>query len=129
MKTRAPRWNKQVVFLQGGSQQFQHQLIGVLGCPNWSKPKQDLRLVLDTQPGQWHKLPVYMKKEKNTMAVSSAQVEKYLQGVDYPTRKADLIKQAQQNGAPPEVMNLLRQLPEETYQKPTDVTQAIGAIK
>jgi Protein of unknown function (DUF2795) len=70
-----------------------------------------------------------MKKEKNTMAVSSAQVEKYLQGVDYPTKKADLIKQAQQNGAPPEVMNLLRQLPEETYQRPADVTQAIGAIK
>jgi hypothetical protein len=70
-----------------------------------------------------------MKKEKNTMAVSPAQVEKYLKGVDYPTRKADLIKQAQQNGAPPEVVDFLRQLREETYQKQTDVTQAIGQMK
>ncbi len=63
------------------------------------------------------------------MAVSPAQIEKYLKGVDYPTRKADLIKQAQQNGAPPEVVDFLRQLREETYQKPTDVTQAIGQMK
>jgi Protein of unknown function (DUF2795) len=63
------------------------------------------------------------------MAVSPAQVEKYLKGVDYPTKKTDLIKQAQQNGAPPEVIDLLRQLREETYQRPTDVTQAIGAMK
>jgi hypothetical protein len=70
-----------------------------------------------------------MKKEKNTMAVSPAEVEKYLKGVDYPTRKPDLIKQAQQNGAPAEVINLLRQLREEAYHGPTDVSKAIGEIK
>ena len=63
------------------------------------------------------------------MAVSPAEVEKYLKGVGYPTRKGELIKQAQQNGAPGEVINLLKQLREETYQRPTDVTKAIGEMK
>ncbi|HKF35565.1 MAG TPA: DUF2795 domain-containing protein [Ktedonobacteraceae bacterium] len=63
------------------------------------------------------------------MAVSPAEVEKYLRGVDYPTRKGDLIKQAQQNGAPGEVINLLKQLREETFQRPTDVTKAISDMK
>jgi hypothetical protein len=63
------------------------------------------------------------------MAVSPAEVEKYLKGVDYPASKEDLTKHAQQNGAPKEVIDLLKQLHEETYHRPTDVAKAIGEIK
>ncbi len=44
------------------------------------------------------------------MAVSPAEVEKYLKGMDYPTRKPDLIKQAQQNGAPADVSKAIGEM-------------------
>jgi hypothetical protein len=61
--------------------------------------------------------------------VNPIQVEKFLKGVDYPARKADLIKHAQQNGADKEVQATLEQLPDQQYQTPADVSKAIGKIE
>ena len=60
--------------------------------------------------------------------ISPIEVEKYLKGVDYPAAKADLVKKAQQQGADQQILEALRQLPEETFQKPTDVAKAIGEV-
>ncbi|HEX4205932.1 MAG TPA: DUF2795 domain-containing protein [Ktedonobacteraceae bacterium] len=60
------------------------------------------------------------------MAVSPKEVEKYLAGVDYPARKQDLIKRAEQNNAPQEVLDTIKRMPDETFNKPTDVAKAIG---
>ncbi len=56
--------------------------------------------------------------------VSPAEVEKYLKGMDYPARKADLVKHVQQETQ--QVLETLQQLPDETFQRPTDVAKAIG---
>jgi hypothetical protein len=70
----------------------------------------------------------YTKKEKSTMAVNPVQVEKFLKGVDYPAKKEDLIKHAQQQGADQRVLETLKQLPDQTFGGPVGVGKAIGEI-
>jgi DNA topoisomerase VI subunit B len=59
-------------------------------------------------------------------AVSPKEVEKHLKGVDYPAKKTDLIKKARQEGANEQIIEALQQMPGEVFNKPTDVTKAIG---
>jgi hypothetical protein len=59
--------------------------------------------------------------------MSPAEVEKFLKGVDYPVRKADLVKHVQQEMQ--QVLEVLQKLPDETFQRPTDVAKAFGEIE
>jgi len=61
--------------------------------------------------------------------VSPAEVEKSLKGIDYPAKKEDLVKHAQQHGAKQEVLETLRELPEENFNSPIDVSKAIGEMQ
>ena len=61
-------------------------------------------------------------------SVNPIQLEKYLKGVDYPANKNDLIKRAQQNGADQQVLDTLKQLPDRTFEGPSGVSKAIGAM-
>ncbi|HEY4032499.1 MAG TPA: DUF2795 domain-containing protein [Ktedonobacteraceae bacterium] len=56
------------------------------------------------------------------------EVEKSLKGVNYPAKKKDLITHAQQHGANPEVLETLRDLREENFNSPVDVSKAVGEI-
>lgn len=56
------------------------------------------------------------------------EVEKSLKGIDYPAKKQDLVKHAQQQGASQEVLQTIKDLPQEDYNGPTDVTKAIGEM-
>jgi hypothetical protein len=58
--------------------------------------------------------------------VSPVAVQKALKGIHYPASKQDLLKQAQQNSAPEDVMRKIQNMPGENYSKPTDVMQALG---
>ncbi len=58
--------------------------------------------------------------------VNPVQLEKNLNEVDYPISKKDLIKHAEQKGADEKVLRLLKQLPLNEYETPTDVSQAIA---
>ncbi len=60
--------------------------------------------------------------------VNPIQLQKHLKGVDYPVSKEELIKHAQQQGADENAMSALQQLPEQEYQTPTDVSQAVSSI-
>ena len=60
--------------------------------------------------------------------VNPIQIEKFLKGIDYPAKKADLIKRAEQNGADEQVRATLQQLPEQQFDPPADVSKAVGAI-
>ena len=59
-------------------------------------------------------------------SVNPIQLEKYLKGVDYPAKKNDLIKRAEQNGADQRVLDTLKQLPDRTFDGPSGVSKAIG---
>lgn len=60
--------------------------------------------------------------------VNPVQIQKFLKGVDYPASKATLIENAKKMGADENVCSSLEQLPEEDFQTPADVSQAIGQL-
>lgn len=61
--------------------------------------------------------------------VNPIDVQKHLKGIDYPVTKEDLLKHAKKNGADETLMSLLQELPEDQYEKPTDVNKAIGQVE
>ena len=60
--------------------------------------------------------------------INPIQLQKYLKGMDYPARKADLLKRAEQNGADDQVRSTLEQLPDQEFNSAADVSKAIGAV-
>jgi Protein of unknown function (DUF2795) len=60
--------------------------------------------------------------------INPIQLQKYLKGMDYPARKADLLKRAEQNGADDQVRSTLEQLPDQQFNSAADVSKAIGTI-
>ncbi|GIZ50131.1 DUF2795 domain-containing protein [Noviherbaspirillum aridicola] len=60
--------------------------------------------------------------------VNPIQVQKFLKGVDYPANKSALIETARQQGADDDVCKDLEQLPDEDFQTPAEVSQALGKL-
>ena len=61
--------------------------------------------------------------------VNPIQLQKHLKGVDYPASKEQLIEHAQKQGADENAISVLQQLPDEEYESPTDVSEAVGEIE
>ena len=59
---------------------------------------------------------------------SPANVQNYLKGAHYPTTKEQLVSTARDNGAPPEIMETLQNLPEEEFGGPQEVMKAYGQL-
>jgi hypothetical protein len=62
------------------------------------------------------------------MTVNPIQIQKFLKGVDYPASKEALLHNAERNGADEVVRTTLEQLPDQEYETPADVSQALGKI-
>ena len=56
------------------------------------------------------------------------EVQAFLEGVGYPTRTRELLREAESQGAGREVRATLRRLPDEKFESPTDVSEAIGRL-
>ncbi len=61
--------------------------------------------------------------------VNPIQLQKHLKGVDYPASKEQLVQYAQKQGADENAISVLQQLPDEEYESPTDVSEAVGEIE
>ena len=61
--------------------------------------------------------------------MSPIEMERYLRGASYPASKEQLMQLARQNGAPEPVTKMIQQLPTAQFNRATDVTQALGAVK
>jgi hypothetical protein len=57
------------------------------------------------------------------------EVQAFLEGVSYPTRKGDLVREAERSGASRTVRSTLERLPEERFADPTEVSEAIGTLR
>jgi hypothetical protein len=57
---------------------------------------------------------------------SPSNVQSYLKGVRYPAKKADLLKAANGNGAPREVVQVLEALNDREYGGPQEVMKSYG---
>lgn len=60
---------------------------------------------------------------------SPANIAHYLQGIDFPISKQDLISHAEDNNAPDEVIDLLENLPDQEYHSMSDLMQGVGQVK
>jgi hypothetical protein len=56
------------------------------------------------------------------------EVQKFLEGVGYPTRKDRLVEEARSQGAGRDVRETLERLPERQFGSPTEVSEAIGSM-
>lgn len=56
--------------------------------------------------------------------VSDTDVLRYLSSLDYPAGKDDVVRQAEQEGAPPDVLRALRALPPVEYANGTEVARS-----
>ncbi|MEB3355847.1 MAG: DUF2795 domain-containing protein [Synechococcales bacterium] len=55
------------------------------------------------------------------------EIQQYFRDVDYPTHKQDLLAQAQELGADDETLELIDSMPDQEYQTPDEVSQAVEA--
>jgi hypothetical protein len=53
------------------------------------------------------------------------ELQKYLGGVDYPASREDLVATARENGAPDELVSMLEEAGADSFDDPTDVSQAV----
>jgi hypothetical protein len=69
------------------------------------------------------------KEERVTMArANPIEVEKSLKGISFPAKKEDLVKHARKQGADQDVLETIKNLPEEEFHNAVDVTKAIGEM-
>jgi hypothetical protein len=54
------------------------------------------------------------------------ELQKYLSGVDYPAKRDDLVRAAEKNGADSGTLDVVRRLPDRTYDGPSGVSKEIG---
>lgn len=66
--------------------------------------------------------------KQSQVAPSPIEVQKFLGGLEYPVRKAEIIDKAEAKGADPDVMEVLQQLPEREYKSPTEISREIGKL-
>ena len=60
---------------------------------------------------------------------SPAAVERYLNGINFPADKENLIKQAQENQVPEDVLQVLNQFEDKEYESAIDVSKEVGRIE
>ena len=60
------------------------------------------------------------------MAVNPIQLQKYLSGVDYPAKKQDLLRRAEEQGADNSVLETLKSLKRDDFNSPNDVSEALA---
>jgi hypothetical protein len=65
----------------------------------------------------------------HSINVSSAELAMYIEGVDFPASKQDIIDTAKSNSAPENVMSMMNRLPDRTYNRPTEIEQEFQKIK
>ncbi len=57
--------------------------------------------------------------------VNPARVQKILKGVNYPLSKEDILTRARAVNADEEILSALEQLPNQTFETPADINQAL----
>jgi hypothetical protein len=57
------------------------------------------------------------------------EVQAFLEGVSYPTRKGDLVREAERRGASSKVRSTLERLPDKRFEDPTQVSEAVGNLR
>jgi hypothetical protein len=65
---------------------------------------------------------------RSSAKANPIEVQTFLEGVGYPTGKAELVTEAKSRGASADVRKTLERLPDKRFKTPTDVSEAIGKL-
>ena len=68
-------------------------------------------------------------QRRSSSPANPVEVQRFLEGVGYPTRKDRLVQEARSRGASRDVRDTIEQLPERQFDSPTDVSEAIGSMR
>ncbi|HLO77007.1 MAG TPA: DUF2795 domain-containing protein [Magnetospirillum sp.] len=60
---------------------------------------------------------------------SPSNILHHLKGVDFPADKNGLLQQAQKNNAEGDILDILRQMPDQQYQSMADVLKGVGKVE
>ena len=67
-------------------------------------------------------------RRPGTAKANPIEVQNFLEAVSYPVRKNELVREAERQGASDEVYQTLKRIRDETFDDPTDVSEAIGRL-
>jgi hypothetical protein len=69
---------------------------------------------------------VQARTQEDEMAtLSPIDLQKALKGMDYPAKKEDIVRKAEDNGADGEIVDALRQIPDREYEGPSGVSAEV----
>ena len=60
---------------------------------------------------------------------SPANITHHLKGIDFPAGRDDLVKHAQKNDADEEILDVIRQMPDQKYGSMADVMKGVGEVE
>jgi hypothetical protein len=63
------------------------------------------------------------------MAVTAADVEHAIRGIQFPSDRNGLVKQAESNKADSDIIDIIKDLPGNEFRSPIDVSKAFGEKK
>jgi len=69
------------------------------------------------------------QSKKSQGGIDITEIQKYIEGVDFPVGKNELLDHARQNDAPDEILEFMKDFPSQQYGSPTDVSRAMGQMK
>lgn len=61
--------------------------------------------------------------------ISPISLQKHLKGTSYPATKQDLVRRAESNQAPDDVIETIRHLPQDRYESPAEVMRSFGQAR
>jgi hypothetical protein len=68
-------------------------------------------------------------ERRSQARANPVEVQRFLEGVGYPTRKDRLVQEARSRGASRDVRATIERLPERQFDSPTEVSEAIGSLR
>jgi hypothetical protein len=68
-------------------------------------------------------------ERRSQSRANPVEVQRFLEGVGYPTRKDRLVQEATSRGASRDVRETIERLPERRFDSPTEVSEAIGSLR
>jgi Protein of unknown function (DUF2795) len=69
------------------------------------------------------------REPRRQSPANPVEVQSFLEGVGYPTRKQRLVEEARSRGASRDVRETIERLPERQFDSPTEVSEAIGSLR
>ena len=109
----------------------QARRLGIEGRSKMSKAQLARAVGRRQQPSSGGRSSSGARSSQRRSGASTAnpiEVQRFLEGVGYPTRKERLAEEARSRGASRDVRETIERLPERQFDSPTEVSEAIGSM-